>query len=339
MADLLAPAETLAAPRRAWAGPLAALLALGALAFLPAVAEAVGNPALTTTATRILIFAIAATSLNLALGYGGMVSFGHAAYYGIGGYVVGVLYAHFASREPLLGLVSGSDQLLVTVPAAILVSGLAALLLGALSLRTRGVQFIMITLAFAQMLFFLFVSLKAYGGDDGLIVRRRNNFPGLNTRDDATFYWLCLAAGALWMVLLARIVRSRFGVVLGGIRQSERRMVAIGIPVYRYKLVAFAISGAGAGLAGSLMANYARFVSPDMLHWTTSGELMIMVILGGTGTLFGPAIGAAALVGVEGLLAAWTEHWQAIFGPLLILVVLFSRGGLLGLLRLTGRAR
>ena len=181
----------------------------------------------------------------------------------------------------------------------------------------------MITLAFAQMLFFLFVSLKAYGGDDGLIVRRRNVLSDLNTRDDTTFYFVCLALAVVWFALMARLVRSRFGVVLGGIRQSERRMAAIGVSTYRYKLVAFVISGMGTGLAGALMANFARFVSPDMLHWTQSGELMIMVILGGTGTLIGPALGAVVLIGLETVLAAWTEHWQVVLGPILILIVLF----------------
>jgi branched-chain amino acid transport system permease protein len=185
----------------------------------------------------------------------------------------------------------------------------------------------MITLAFAQRLFFLFVSLKAYGGDDGLSVRRRNALPFLNTRDDTTFYFVCLTVAVLYYGFLARLVASRFGLVLGGIRQSERRMAALGVPTYRYKLAAFVISGMGTGLAGALMANYARFVSPDMLHWTQSGEFMIMVILGGVGTWLGPAVGAAVLILLETLLAAWTEHWQAILGPLLVLIVLFGRGG------------
>lgn len=309
-------------------------LAVAALVALPFVSAATGNTALITLATRIVILAIAAASLNLALGYGGLVSFGHAAYYGVGGYVVGILFFHV--REPFFGFIPGTEQLLITLPAAVLVSGFAALVLGALSLRTSGVQFIMITLAFAQMLFFLFVSLKVYGGDDGLTVRRRNALPFLNTRDDTTFYLICLTVAVLYFGLLSRIVRSRFGVVLGGIRQNERRMAAIGVATYRYKLVAFVISGMGAGLAGALMANYMRFVSPDMLHWTQSGEFMIMVILGGVGTLLGPAVGAAVLIVLETFLAAWTEHWQAILGPLLVLIVLFGRSGIE---RLAGFAR
>lgn len=297
---------------------------------LPMLAKAIGQPALIGLATRIMIYGIAAASLNLILGFGGMVSFGHAAFFGIGGYTVGILFQHFRLGETLFGF-AGTDQFFVAIPLAMLIAGLAALIIGALALRTTGLQFIMITLAFAQMLFFLFVALKKYGGDDGLIIRRRSAIPGLDMRDDTTFYFVVLAALALTLLALWRIVNSRFGMVLGGIRQNERRMAAIGISPYRYKLVAFLIAGLGAGLAGAMQANYARFVSPDMLHWTKSGELMIMVILGGTGTLFGPVIGAAALISLETLLTAYTEHWQLVLGPLLVFIILVSRGGLTGL--------
>ena len=290
-----------------------------------------GDPALITLATRMAIYAIAAASLNFILGYGGLVSFGHAAYFGVGGYVVGILYFHFTARDEFLGIVPGTNQFLITIVAAMAVSGLAALVLGALSLRTSGLQFIMITLAFAQMLFFLFVSLKVYGGDDGLIVRRRNVLFDLNMSDDTTFYYVCVTIAGLYFAIFWRLVRSRFGLVLGGIRQNEQRLAAIGISTYRYKLVAFVIAGVGAGLAGALMANFAKFVSPDMLHWSRSGELMIMVILGGGGTLFGPALGAVILVGLETVLTGWTEHWQIILGPILILVALFTREGVLSL--------
>lgn len=297
---------------------------------LPMLAKAIGQPALIGLATRIMIYGIAAASLNLILGFGGMVSFGHAAFFGIGGYAVGILFQHFRLGETLFGF-PGTDQFLVAVPLAMLIAGMAALVIGALALRTSGVQFIMITLAFAQMLFFLFVALKKYGGDDGLIIRRRSAIPGLDMRDDTTFYFVVLTALALTLLALWRIVNSRFGMVLGGIRQNERRMAAIGISPYRYKLAAFVIAGVGAGLAGAMQANYARFASPDMLHWTKSGELMIMVILGGTGTLFGPVMGAAALISLESLLTAYTEHWQLILGPLLVVIILVSRGGLAGL--------
>ncbi|MGB7102774.1 MAG: branched-chain amino acid ABC transporter permease [Xanthobacteraceae bacterium] len=303
------------------------------LLLLPWITTQAGNPALIALATRILIYAIAASSLNLILGYGGLVSFGHAAYFGVGAYAVGMLYFHFSNAEPFLGLIRGTNQLLVTIPAAIVISALFALLLGALSLRTAGLQFIMITLAFAQMVFFLFVSLKYYGGDDGLIVRRRNVLFNLNMADDATFYFVCLAIAAVYFFLFWRLAESRFGLVLGGIRQNERRLAAIGISTYRYKLVAFVIAGAGAGLAGALMANFANFVSPDLLDWSQSGELMIMVILGGGATLFGPLIGAAIFIGLETVLTGWTEHWQVFLGPFLILVALFTRGGVLSLFK------
>lgn len=311
---------------------IAIAIALGVLAALPMLAQALGNPAMVGLATRILIYAIAAASLNLILGYGGLVSFGHAAFFGIGGYVVAILFHHHRFQEPLFGLMLGSDQFLVTVPAALLVSGLFALAIGALALRTSGVQFIMITLAFAQMLFFFFVALKRYGGDDGLTMRRRNELFGLNLRDDATFYFVALTLCVLFFALIWRIVNSRFGMVIGGIRQNERRMAAIGVPTYRYKLAAFVISGMGAGLAGALQANYARFASPDLLHWTKSGELMMMVILGGAGTLLGPFYGAAALIFLEVTLAQYTERWMVILGPLLILIILFFRGGIAGLI-------
>ena len=309
---------------------LALLLAL-AIA-VPFGANTAGLPATTGIATQIACLAIAAASLNLILGHGGLVSFGHAAYFGLGGYAVGILWEHFRLGEPIFGIIPGSNELLVTLPAAMLVAGVAAAAIGALSLRTSGVQFIMITLAFAQMVFFLFVGLTQYGGDDGLVVRRRNLVPGLDLREPAQMYWLCLGLLVAWLYVLHRIVGSRFGRVLEGIRQNERRMAAIGVPTYFYKLVAFVISGVGCGMAGALMANYLRFVSPDMLSWQRSGEIMVMVILGGMGNLLGPVLGAAGLVGLEYLLGGITEHWQFILGPILIVIVLFARGGILGLL-------
>ncbi|MBO1075243.1 branched-chain amino acid ABC transporter permease [Roseomonas marmotae] len=312
---------------------LLAGLALVLAIALPWLAEAAGSPATISLATRMAVYGIAAAALNLVLGYGGLVSFGHAAYFGLGGYAVGILYSHWSLGEPFLGLIPGTVSLPATLGAAMLVGGVAAGIFGALSLRTRGVQFIMITLAFAQMLFFLFVSLKAYGGDDGLSIRRRGEFPGLDLRDARQLYWLCLGVLVAWLALLRRVTRSRFGQVLAGARQSERRMAALGVSVYPYRLTAFILSGMGTALAGALMANAMRFVSPDMMHWAQSGELMIMVILGGLGTLLGPVLGAVALVGLEYILAGLTEHWQFILGPILLLVVLFARGGLMAMLR------
>ncbi|MGH7153331.1 MAG: branched-chain amino acid ABC transporter permease, partial [Acetobacteraceae bacterium] len=222
-------------------------------------------------------------------------------------------------------------------PTAILVCARAALVIGALSVRTSGVHFIMITLAFAEMIYFLFQSLKACGGSDGLGFRRRDALPFLDMRDDVTFYYVCLGLMVVFVALCRRIVRSRFGMALQGIRQNERRMAALGLHTGGYKLAAFVIAGAGAGLAGALSANLLRFVSPDMMHWTISGDLLAMVILGGVGSVFGPVLGAAVMVAVQSWLAQWTEHWMILFGPFLVLVVLFARGGIWGLLSGSGR--
>ena len=299
-----------------------------ALAALPLVAAATGYMSVIPLMTRALIYGIAAASLNFALGYGGLISLGHAAFFGAGAYTVGILYQHHALGLPLLGFLPGTDQLLISLPAAMLVSGLLAAVIGALSIRTSGVQFIMITLAFAQMLFFLFVSLKSYGGDDGLIIRRPNELFGLNMRDRQTFYYVCLAVSVLCFVVLSRLIGSRFGAVVIGLRQSERRMASIGVSSYPYKLVAFIISGIGCGLAGGLMANFLRFASPDMIHWTKSGELMIMVILGGVATRFGPWIGAAVFILLESILSSWIENWQLGLGAMLLVIVLFTSGGI-----------
>lgn len=315
--------------RRRWLLPL---FVLAVMCVLPWAAQVLDWGSVTSFMTRIVILAIAAASLNLILGYGGMISFGHAVFYGVGGYVVGILYQHWATDELLFGFIPGAADMAITLPLAIVICGLLALALGAISLRTSGVQFIMITLAFAQMFFFLFLSLKAYGGDDGLVVRRRNELLGFDMRGDAIYYYWCLFLAVVWFWFISRLVESRFGRVLQGVRQSERRMAAIGISTFKYKLAAYVIAGMGAGLAGGLMANYARFVSPDMLHWVQSGDLMIMVILGGVGTLFGPAAGAFVLIALESALAAWTEHWQIYMGPVLVLIVLFWRGGIMGLL-------
>jgi branched-chain amino acid transport system permease protein len=319
--------------RRA-AAPLIAVIILAAL---PAIAAGVKLPSLVGLATQILIYAIAATSLNLILGYGGMVSFGHAAFFGLGGYIAGILYQLFLDQTDLLGVAVGSNALPVVLIAALLVGALAGGAIGGLSLRTSGVAFIMITLAFAQMLYFLFASLKVYGGDDGLMMRRRDILPFVDTANDVTYYYICLALALAWLVITGCIVRSQFGFVLCGLRQNERRMAAIGVSPYRYKLVAFVAASMGAALAGALMANQLRFVGPDFMHWTKSGDLLMMVVLGGSGTLLGPFLGAAAMIVLETVLAAWTENWQFWLGMVLLAIVMFSHGGLIGLLsRLRG---
>ena len=260
------------------------------LVVVPVAARLLDAPYALTLVGRIMIGAIAALSLNLILGYGGMVSFGHAAYIGVGVYTVGVLSAH--------GIESGFVQW----PVAILASALVACAIGAVSLRTSGVYFIMITLAFAQMLYFLGVSLKVYGGDDGMTIAHRSRFAGLlDLEHPAVFYYTVLVLLIGCHYLAHRLVHSRFGRVLRGARSNERRMRAIGFPTFRYKLVAFVIAGTMCGVAGVLLANFAKYMSPAFMHWTRSGEIMVMVILGGMGTALGPALGAfvaAVLVGV-----------------------------------------
>ncbi|PLX36427.1 MAG: branched-chain amino acid ABC transporter permease [Hyphomicrobiales bacterium] len=319
------------------------VLVVGLLVFaaLPVLFTLTDNSYLVSTATRVVIFAIAAVSLDLILGYAGMVSFGHAAYLGVGAYVVGILAYHQFDGSTIFGL-PGTLSGLIALPAAVLVSALFAAILGALSVRTAGVYFIMITLAFGQMLFFLFVSLEDYGGDDGLMMfEGRNTLPGFDLGDNVSFYYLCLAALVVFFVLCRRIVVSKFGRVIAGVRQNETRLTALGIAPYRYKLVAFTIAGAGAGLAGALLANHTEFVSPSYVHWTKSGEIMVMVILGGMGTLSGPIAGAALFLLLEEFLPVifdalglplLQEHWRIVFGPLLILVVLFAKRGLYGLI-------
>lgn len=300
------------------------------LAALPALFFAIGQPFLVNVTTRILIWAIATASLDLILGFGGMVSFGHAAFMGLGGYTVGVLAVQLDKGTKLFGIFPGTEALLVSVPAAILVAALGALVIGALSLRTVGVQFIMITLAFAQMVFFLFVSIRAYGGEDGMNMPTRNTLPLIDLGDNTVFYYFCVALLVAFLALCRRIVGSQFGMVLQGIRENERRMAALGHATYGYKLAAFVTAGAGAGLAGGLLANLDRFVSPDFLHWTKSGDLLIMAVIGGTGTLYGSVLGAAMFIGLQTALSPITDHWMFVLGPILILVAMFADRGLLG---------
>jgi branched-chain amino acid transport system permease protein len=275
---------------------------------------------------RILIFAIAALSLNLILGYGGMVSFGHAAYLGVGAYVVGILAHH--------GIHGGFVQW----GLAIGVSALVAAAIGAVSIRTSGVYFIMITLAFTQMLYYLGISIEEYGGDDGMRLAVRSQFAGLvDLRNGAQFYYLVLSILAVLLYLVHRLVNSRFGMVIRAAKSNEPRTRAIGFSPYRYKLAAFVIAGAMCGLAGALLVNHTAYLTPNFMHWTRSGEILFMVIMGGMGTIAGPVLGALALLLLESLLSSWTAHWQIILGPILVLVVLFAKRGLAGLLPGSGR--
>ncbi len=303
-----------------------ALPLLVALIAFPFAMQAIDEPFYVVLASRILIFALLATSLNLLVGFGGMVSFGHAAFLGTGAYVVAILMQH------------GITSAWIAWPAAVAVAGLAALVIGAVSLRTRGVYFIMITLAFAQMTYFVVVSLKAYGGDDGLPLPARSVVvPGADLGSDTLFYYLVLAVVACGFFAFSRLVNSRFGRVLQGIRENEARMEAVGYPVYRYKLVAFVVSGAVAGLGGALLVNQNELASPGMLAWPQSGLLLTMVILGGVGTLWAGVTGAAVLLLLEEILATYTIHWQLGVGLVLLAVVLFAPNGLATLAHAIGR--
>lgn len=276
-------------------------------------------------ATRIVVFAIAATSLNLVLGYGGLVSFGHAAFVGLGAYTTGVLISE--------GVQSGGIHLAATLGVVVV----AALVIGAISLRTRGVYFIMITLAFAQMLFYLANSVKGYGGDEGLTIRPRTLFTIGNTvldlKNPSTLYYVALAVLAIVLVALARFVPSRMGRALVAQRDDDVRAEALGFPTYRLKLVVFVAAAAIGGVAGALLVNVQGYVSPNVLHWTQSGTLMVMVILGGVASVWGGLLGAATLMILEEVLANYTAHGEFWTGWVLLAVVLFTRRGLAGLFR------
>ncbi|WP_442954415.1 branched-chain amino acid ABC transporter permease [Pararhodobacter sp.] len=313
-----------------------ALLA-AALFAVPVWAYLVDEPFLITLATRVAILAMAGVGLNLALGLGGMVSFGHAVFFGLGGYCAGVLAHHAFSGTPVLLGLPGSNQMLVIWLVAMIASGLLAAVIGALSLRTSGIFFIMITLAFAQMFFYFALSWPAYGGEDGLPIFVRNRFPGLNTMRPWELFLVAFGLLMIVLAVFALIRASRFGAALMAIRQNPDRAAAVGISPFGVKLVAFVISGMITGLAGAMMADLTRFVSPAMMAWQMSGELIVIIILGGTGRLFGPVAGAAILVGFEVIFGGMTEHWKFWLGLVLLAVVLFARGGFIGLL--AGRER
>lgn len=276
--------------------------------------------------TRAMIFGIAALSLDLILGYGALISFGHAAFLGLGGYAAAILMFH------------GTNEALIAYPAAVAAGALFALVTGAISLKTRGVYFIMITLAFGQMAFFTATSLSAYGGDDGLRMAQRNVVAGARIlQNDTSFYFVVLGLLAACYLMLRTLVGSRFGRVLRGAKENERRMRALGFDPFRYRLTAYVISGAICALAGALFANLGLFVAPAYMTWPRSGELIAMVVLGGTGSLHGAIIGAIGIILVEEWLAELTQHWKVIFGPLVVLVAIFARGGIIRLIDRGGR--
>jgi branched-chain amino acid transport system permease protein len=298
------------------------LLLFTGFAAVPFVATAIGQPFWISFFARILIYAIAGSALNLALGYGGLVSFGHALFMGLGSYAVALPAFH--------GIASGWAHLALCIGTCSLV----AFAVGAISLRTSGMAFIMITLAFAQMGYFLLVSLKQYGGDDGLPVAATSRFGGIDLGSTLPLYATALVVLALVTWWMAKLRAAPFGMALRGARQNARRINAIGLEARRLQLVAFAISGAICGVSGLLLANLNAFASPSSLAWTVSGELIVMVVLGGIGTVAGPVIGALVFLGLEEVLKGLTEHWMLIFGPLIVVMALVGRRGVVGLIDL-----
>jgi branched-chain amino acid transport system permease protein len=270
--------------------------------------------------TRVMIYGIAALALDFICGYGGLVSFGHAAFVGIGAYSVAILGSH------------GITDMTITLPVALIVSALFAYLTGTICLRTKSVYFIMITLAFGQMIYFVAGSLSPYGGDDGLTLKLRSTLFGFPIlQNDRALYYVALLFLLASYLFCRSVVYSRFGRVFRGARENPTRMATIGFDVFRYQRVAYVIAGCIGGLSGFLLANATEFVSPAYMSWQRSGELIIMVLFGGLGTLHGAIVGAAAFLLLEDVLGGLTENWKLIFGPMLVLIVLFARGGLIGL--------
>ncbi|HEV7456937.1 MAG TPA: branched-chain amino acid ABC transporter permease [Roseococcus sp.] len=297
--------------------PLLVFVALAAAPFL-----GLGQGHSLTLLARGMIFGLAAVSLMLLVGGAGLVSLGHAAMMGMGAYAVVVL-DH-----------AGLTEAWMVFPAGILAAALFALLTGAIAIRTSGVHFIMITLAFGQMAFFTTSSLAVYGGDDGYTLFSRTEVFGARWLENRlVFHFVCLGALVACWALVQTLLESRFGRVLRASRENETRARALGFNPTPYRLLAYVIAGAMGGLAGVLLANATEFVAPAYLAWQRSGDLLFMVILGGLAGPHGALVGALAFVLVEEWLSHAMEHWRLVFGPLLILCVFFLRGGIVGLLR------
>ena len=306
-----------------------------ALLLVPIWAHVADEPFTITLATRAAIFALAAVGLNIALGWGGLVSLGHAVFFGIGGYCMGILAHHAQTYTSVIEwpfVIDGTNSMPVIWLVAMVISGLAALFIGLLSLRTAGVYFIMITLAFGQMAYYFAISWSTYGGEDGLSIYVRNGFPGLNTLVPIQFFGLCFAVLCFVLLINALIMRAPFGLALNAARQVPERVQTMGLDPQRLKLVAFVISGIITGWAGALFADLNRFVSPTMFSWQMSGEIMIFVILGGVARLMGPVVGAVVFVLLEHWLGGLSEYWHIYLGALMLVIVLFARGGIIGLL-------
>ena len=301
---------------------------IGSCAIAPILATAINEPYYVNLFARLMIWAIAAISLNLILGYGGMISFGHALYLGVGAYAVGIC-AYY-----------DINSIYVQSAIGISAAALIALVFGGISLRTRGVYFIMITMALTQMIYYLTVSIEKYGSDDGLIIYDRSEFGTSLLNMDNAFhrYYLIFAVMIACLYFSHRFIRSRFGYVIRGAKSNETRLEVLGFPTFRYRLVCFVIAGVMCALAGILSANVEKYVSPDILHWTRSGELIFMVVLGGMASILGPVTGALVFWLLSEFLSRLTEHWHIIFGPFLILVVLLSPRGIDGLLTWKGKS-
>lgn len=279
--------------------------------------------------SRVTVFALAGVGLNLALGYGGMVSLGHAAFFGLGGYIAGIGAQHFMDGSDFAFGLGGTNEMLLLWLIAILLSASLALFIGLISLRTTGVYFIMITLAFAQMVYYFAISWSEYGGEDGLLIITRNQFLGFDTDNELFFFFICFGMLLIFLWLSSRIIKSRFGTALNVARMNHVRLATVGINPFPIKLTAFVLSAIVTALSGALFADLNRFVSPDMLSWQMSGEIIIFILLGGVGRLYGPVIGAVIFVILETIIGGYTEHWKLFLGLFLLSIVLFANGGLM----------
>ena len=338
MRDMTQPSKTDRAQLLARLLPIAAIIVL--LALVPPIALAVDDPFLIKIFTRVIVFAIAAVALNFILGFGDLVSLLQAGFVGVGGYTVAILAYHDFNAEPIVSwplTLDGTTNLAIALPLGALAAAIVAVLTGLVSLRTSGAYFIMITLAFNQMLYYFFVALQKYGGEDGLQILGDLHLAGLDVGKRVPFYYVCLVALALTLLFFDRLVESRFGKVIRALAQNERRVVALGIPPLRYKLLAFVITGTLGGLAGGLLAASQQFISPADMAWARSGEIVVMAVLGGLATVWGPVVGAAVFLVLELVLSSFTISWQLPFGILIIVMITFLRGGLADLWALAVR--
>jgi branched-chain amino acid transport system permease protein len=296
-------------------------LIFGLLLAMPVLLSVVGESYLTGLVIKAMLLAIAAISLDLLIGHGGLVSLGHAAFVGLGAYAAAI------------GLESGIENILTLAVVTLLVTGAVALVTGSLALRTSGVYFLMITLAFGQMIYFTLTSLASYGGDDGLTLWSTATLFGSDiVRSNKGLYFVILLVlfASWWGVF--RISQSRFGRVLRAARDNPARAEVMGYPIYRYRLIAYVIAAMIAGLSGLLLMQHAEFVSPSLAAWQRSGDLIVVVVLGGLGTRNGAILGAFFIVIVEEVLSTFIHEWRLIYGPLLVLMVLFAKGGISDLL-------